>query len=211
MDIDNIEVGYSKIANKYTETFFNELIYKPLDRYLLKEFCNNIREKGKVCDLGCGPGHISRFVKDQGIDVCGIDLSDGMLKKAKEKNPDIEFTKGNMIDLETKEKSFAGIILYYSIVHFTIKEVEEVFVKLRNVLENYGLLFLAFHVGDEVLHIDSLFNEELKLDYIFFNTDEIVCILKKHKFKIIEAITRYPYDEEYGSKKGYIICQKIVE
>lgn len=38
-----------------------------------------LREKGKVCDLGCGPGHISRFIKDQGIDVCGIDLSDGLI------------------------------------------------------------------------------------------------------------------------------------
>ena len=209
MDIDNIEVGYSKIADKYTKTFFDELNYKPLDRYLLEKFCNGIRGKGKVCDLGCGPGHVSRFIKDQGIDVCGIDLSDGMLKKAKEKNPDIEFTKGNMINLETKEKSFAGIILYYSIVHFTIKEVEEVFVNLGNILENNGLLFLAFHVGDEVLHIDSLFDEEVKLDYNFFNTDEIVRILNKHKYRLIEALTRYPYDEEYGSKKGYIICQKL--
>lgn len=205
-------MGYDKIANKYTETFFNELDNKPLDRYLLEEFCISLRGKGKVCDLGCGPGHISRFVKDLGIDICGLDLSADMLKKAKEKNPDIEFIKGNMIDMKEKEKCFSGIILYYSIVHFSIKEVDKLFCDLRRILDNNGLLFLSFHVGNETLHVNSFFDEEVILDYIFFNTDEIVDILVKHKFKIIEALTRYPYDGyEHGSKKGYIICQKVGE
>ncbi|MBH1940914.1 class I SAM-dependent methyltransferase [Mobilitalea sibirica] len=74
-------------------------------RYLIKEFCNCLRGNGKVCDLGCGPGHITRFIKDQGIDVCGIDISDGMLRKAKEKNPDIEFIKGNILELKPKKKA----------------------------------------------------------------------------------------------------------
>ena len=212
MDKDNVGSGYSKIANKYAELFYDELDYKPLDKYLAEVFCSKIRENGKVCDLGCGPGHISRFIKDEGIDVIGIDISDGMLKEAKEKNPDIEFIKGDMLDLKLNDMSFAGIMLYYSIVHLTISELEQVIIKLRKALEQNGILYISFHVGDNILHVDSLLDENVNLDYMFFQTDEIVSLLKKYKFKIIEAFTREPYEEvEYQCKKGYILCQKVSE
>ncbi len=145
-----------------------------------------------------------------GWDVCGIDLSEGMINIAKHKNPDIEFIKGDMLDLELKEESLGGAILYYSIVHFTLEEVEKVFKKLWEILEDNWVVFMAFHVGDKVLHMDSLFDEKVEIDYMFFDTDKIVNILNKNKYRVIEAITRYPYENhEYASKKGYIICQKI--
>ncbi|WP_197661137.1 hypothetical protein [Mobilitalea sibirica] len=78
-------------------------------------------------------------------------------------------------------------------------------------MKDNGLLFLSFHVGDEVLHVNSLFDEEVMLDYIFFNTDEIVRLLDKHKFRIIEALTRYPYDGyEYGGKKDILYVKGLM-
>lgn len=209
MDIKNIEECYSKVASKYTESFFNELEYKPLDRYLLDKFCDEVRKSGKVCDIGCGPGHVARYLKDKELDIVGLDISEGMLKNARKRNPDIEFLEGNMLDLKLNDESLAGIILYYSIVNFTLEEVEKILKNLWTILENEGVLFIAFHVGDEVVNLNSWFEEDIQLDFTFFNTDEVVQILEKLNYKIIEAITRYPYENyEYISQKGYIICKK---
>ena len=38
----------------------------------------------KALDFGCGTGRSSRFVRDLGFDVTGIDISESMLKKARE-------------------------------------------------------------------------------------------------------------------------------
>lgn len=155
-------------------------------------------------------GHISRYLKDRGADIFGIDLSEIMIEVANEKNHYISFMKGDMLNLGFEKESLGGAIFYYSIVHFTLEEVEKMFKGLWNVLEDNGVAFIAFHVGDQVLHLNSLFDEKVELDYMFFNTDSIVSILKKNNYKIIEAITRDPYKNyEYNSKKGYILCQKV--
>lgn len=211
MKLEEIKESYNRVATKYTETFFNELDHKPLDRHLLEEFATKVRCASKICDLGCGPGHISRFLKDRGANVFGIDLSEEMLNRARNKNSDIEYKIGNMMDLELLDGSLGGVVSFYSIVHFSINEVEGVFKEVWRVLENDGLLFLAFHSGAQVLHVDALFDEKVNLDYIFFELDEIVDGLKKAGFRIIEAITRWPYEDyEYPSKRGYIICQKVM-
>ncbi len=64
MDIVNVIEVYNKVAEKYAATFYNELDNKPLDRYLLNELGNILRKGSKICDIGCGPGHVSRYVKD---------------------------------------------------------------------------------------------------------------------------------------------------
>ncbi len=212
MKIEHIKASYNSVATKYTDAFFNELDHKPLDRHLLEEFTSKVRYDSKICDLGCGPGHISRFLKDRDKDVFGIDLSNEMLNIAKVKNPDIDYKIGNMMDLELQDNSLGGVVSFYSIVHCTINEVEGVFKEVWRVLEKDGLLFLSFHSGTQILHVDSLFDEKVNLDYMFFDTEEIVGILKRVGFRIMEAVTRLPYEDyEYASKRGYIICQKVIE
>jgi trans-aconitate methyltransferase len=40
-----------------------------------------------VCDLGCGPGHVSRYLWERGVEVCGIDLSSELVERARRLNP----------------------------------------------------------------------------------------------------------------------------
>ena len=47
--------------------------HKPMDRKLLDQFADRVRDAGMVCDLGCGPGQIARYLHDRGITVCGVD------------------------------------------------------------------------------------------------------------------------------------------
>ena len=79
-----------------------------------------------MCDLGCGPGYILRYLRDRGVsDVFGIDIAQGMLDLAKELNPGVEFRLGNMLDLDMPDESMGAIVAFYSIVHFTDPEVRQ--------------------------------------------------------------------------------------
>ena len=97
--IETIRSDYDRLAREYARHVSGELDYKPLDRQLLDRFSDQVRGKGKVCDLGCGPGHVARYLHQQGVPVFGLDLSPGMVNEARGLNPDIQFSEANMLAL----------------------------------------------------------------------------------------------------------------
>ena len=74
-----IRESYDSAAEAYAEQLAGELEKKPLDRHLLNRFAEETRGRGLVADLGCGPGHVARYLHDQGVEVIGIDLSSEMI------------------------------------------------------------------------------------------------------------------------------------
>src|SRR5215475_9044715 len=98
-NLSEVQNSYDQIAEEYVRRIFNELAHKPLDRQLLDRYAASVRS-GLVCDLGCGPGHISRYLFDRGVSVFGIDLSARMIEYARQLNPGIEFKQGNMLSLD---------------------------------------------------------------------------------------------------------------
>src|ERR1700682_2988600 len=97
--LKNIEEGYDTLSQEYADRIFNELENKPLDRELLDRFAGLIKAKGRVCDVGCGPGHMARYLHERGVDVMGVDLSHKMAAIASHLSPGIDFVQANMLKL----------------------------------------------------------------------------------------------------------------
>ena len=74
-----LQAGYDRVAEHYATEYFDELKRKPFDRELLDTFAESVRDDGRVCELGCGPGQVARYLKDRGVDMCGLDLSGEMV------------------------------------------------------------------------------------------------------------------------------------
>lgn len=149
--IEQVRQDYDRIADEYARHLFHELDGKPKDRELLLRFAA-LAGDGKVCDMGCGPGHVARFLRDNGDQqVSGLDLSPVMLEHARRLNPDIEFEEGDMLSLPLADNSLAGITAFYAIVNIPEDSLPAVFREMIRVLQPGGLLLLAFHVGHEVL------------------------------------------------------------
>src|SRR4030095_9457319 len=97
---ENLIFSYDPAAERYAEIFFDELDRKPFDRALLDQFADDVRGCGKVCDLGCGPGQVSRYLQALGVDVFGLDLSPRMVEVASRLNPDLIFRRGDLLALD---------------------------------------------------------------------------------------------------------------
>jgi hypothetical protein len=65
--------SYEAIAEEYAEQYFEELDGKPFDREVLDRFAASVKGRGRVGDLGCGPGHGARYLAGRGVDAFGID------------------------------------------------------------------------------------------------------------------------------------------
>jgi ubiquinone/menaquinone biosynthesis C-methylase UbiE len=127
-----IQKSYDGVADEYARHLYSELDNKPLDRELLTRFAARVKGKGAICDMGCGPGHIARFLHNQdrganrndndansngNIEIFGLDLSPRMIEEARRLNPEISFRQGNMLALDLPDTSLAGIAAFYAIVN----------------------------------------------------------------------------------------------
>ncbi|MGD0180139.1 MAG: class I SAM-dependent methyltransferase [Terriglobales bacterium] len=205
----SIRESYDRLAEEYTRRIADELQHKPLDRELLDRFAKETRGRGDVCDMGCGPGHVARYLRDAGASVFGLDLSPGMLEQARKLNPDISFREGNMLALDIPDGTLAGVTAFYAIVNIPRKSVPLVLSEIRRVLQSSGLLLLAFHTGNEVLHEEELWGQRISMDFLLFQPSEIGLDLEKAGFTIEEIVEREPYpDVEYPSRRAYIFARK---
>ena len=204
-----IRESYDRLAEEYTRRIADELQHKPLDRQLLDRFAQQTNGKGEVCDMGCGPGHVARYLRDAGATVFGLDLSTAMLEQARKLNPDIRFREGNMLALDLAVGTLAGIAAFYAIVNIPKSWLGTVFREMARVLQPGGLLLLAFHVGDEVLREEELWGHKLNMHFIFFQPLEIKSDIEAAGLVIEEIIERDPYPEvEYPSRRAYIFARK---
>jgi len=203
------QTSYDRVADEYVRRIFDELQHKPLDRQLLDRFAAGVRAVGPVCDLGCGPGHVARYLHEQGVQVCGVDLSPAMVARARRLTPGVEFRQGDLMALDAPDGAWAGIVAFYSIIHIPRDDMAQALAELRRVLRPGGRLLLAFHVGDDAVHLDEWWGQPVCVDFFFFRSDEMARYLQAAGFEIEEIIEREPYPEvEHQSRRSYILARR---
>lgn len=203
-----VQSAYDAVAEQYVQRIYDELRHKPLDRELLDRFADSTRGTGLVCDLGCGPGHVARYLHDRAVQVCGVDLSPQMVHHARQLNPGIDFAEGNALALNVADGAWAGIAAFYCICNLPPGDLPVALGEMYRVLKPGGLLLLSFHLGDEVKHLEEWWGSKVSLDFYFFSMDRIVAALTRAGFEIDYAIEREPYpDIEHQSRRGYVLAR----
>jgi SAM-dependent methyltransferase len=207
--VDTLQNSYDLVADAYAEHFRNELDHKPFDRKMLDWLAEKVADRGVICDMGCGPGHVAGYLHERGAEVCGVDLSAEMVKQATRLNPNIKFMQGDMLQLtNVPDVSYGGIAAFYSIVHIPRTSLSKTLAELRRVLCGDGILLLTHHIGSDVVHLDEFLGKQVSMDFIFFQTDEVKSQLLRAGFVVEEVIERDPYpDVEYQSRRAYIFAR----
>jgi len=211
--ISDVQSSYDKVADEYARHIYDELQHKPLDRRLLDRFADSVRNAGIACDLGCGPGHIARYLQERGIKVCGMDLSQRMIEQARRLNPGIEFNQVDMRALSVKDSTWAGIAAFYAIVNLSADDVAQALREMMRVLMPGGRLLLSFHTGEDTSQVEKeLWGHEIALGTNFFRVSTIAGHVGDAGFEIEEIVERGPYapDVEYQSRRAYIFAQKPI-
>jgi ubiquinone/menaquinone biosynthesis C-methylase UbiE len=206
----SIRDSYDTLAKEYAAHLFGELKDKPFDQELLDRFASEVRGRGEVCDMGCGPGQVTRYLHEAGVTMFGLDLSPGMLEQARKLNPAIRFRTGNMLALELEEQSLAGITAFYAIVNLPKESLPLVFQEMHRVLQPSGLLLLAFHVGNQVVQVEELWGQPVAMEFFYFQPSAIRQYLGTAGLEIEQIIERGPYapEVEHQSQRAYIFARK---
>jgi SAM-dependent methyltransferase len=163
--------------------------------------------QGPVWDLGCGPGHVARYLLDRGVTVAGLDLSAALVACARQLNPTISFRQGDCRRLPALDHTLAGIVAFYSIIHLPRQEVTPTLVEWRRAVKVGGLLLLAVHLGEDALHLEEWWGHRVSLDFAYFQTAEMIEYLEAAAWRIEETTERDPYPGvETQTRRVYILA-----
>jgi SAM-dependent methyltransferase len=205
-----IRQSYDQIADEYARRIYHELEGKPFDRELLSRFAGEVSGLGEVCDMGCGPGHVARYLQSLGANVFGLDISPVMVEQARRLNPGIRFQVGDMLTLDRPDGTLAAIVAFYAIVNIPKQFLPTISREMFRVLQAGGLLLLAFHIGDEAAHFDELWGRPICMDFFYFQPADIRDYLEAAGFAVEQVTERQPYapEVEHQSRRAYIWARK---
>jgi ubiquinone/menaquinone biosynthesis C-methylase UbiE len=163
-----------------------------------------------VGDVGCGPGHITAHLHELGLRPVGIDLSPGMIALARERFPDVDFAVGSMLALPADDHSWAGMVAFYSIIHLTSEELPLAFAEFHRVLAPGAPVLLAFHVGDEVRHVNELLEQPVDVDFHFRQPAAVMKLLHAAGYDVEMSMERAPYISiEAPTQRGYVLARAL--
>jgi SAM-dependent methyltransferase len=203
------QTSYDQVATKYAERFKDEMDEKPFDRDCLDRLAREVGDLGPICDMGCGPGQIARYLHRQGVDALGVDLSPRMIAEAQRLNPEIHFHQGDMLNLPDANNSWGGIAAFYCILHIPREQVADALREMKRVLKTGGVLLITFHMGEEIEHLDQWWEKPVNLDFAFYQPLEMEGWLKEAGYEWEETLIREPNQAvEVATRRAYVFARK---
>ncbi|MBB6522705.1 class I SAM-dependent methyltransferase [Pseudoteredinibacter isoporae] len=148
----------SKYWDELAELGENQSVFDPRDRFGKKNaYIRYLRDKelntffsdafkhGPVFDFGCGSGNISMNLNSRGIDTFGIDISEGLLRIARNQSPQnlANFCQFDGVSIPVAEGVFSDVVVYVVLSYIKDDDaLREVVSQLYNSLKRGGSFLL---------------------------------------------------------------------
>jgi len=196
MDTKTIQT-YDKMAKEYDEETVDFWTRFP------KTFFDKFTEmvKGKILDVGSGPGRDGLLLKEKGLEVICIDASKIMVKLCEEKG--LQSIVGDFNELPFRDESFDGVWAYTSLLHVPKADVSKAFLEIHRVLKDNGIFGLGMIEGDTEGYRESS-GINMPRWFSFYNKKEIEILLGTFGFKV------FYFEQFKPGSKNYLnfIAQK---
>ena len=155
LDLDVVRDSYDRVADNYVDmvatTGLGDIRVQPWLRAAMDVFADAVGGLGPVLDVGCGPGTVTAYLVERGVDASGVDLSPRMIEHARRRYPHCSFDVGSSTDLELADASFGGLLGWWSLFNLPRDVLPRVLASFARALVPAGQLMIATHVGDRDL------------------------------------------------------------
>lgn len=196
---------YNKIANIYTQKYFDDLSDAPY----IDKFLQYLGKDAKILDVGCGPGTFIQYLLDKGFHVEGIDLSEEMIRIAKQKIPNTVFKVMDMRTLSYDNNTFDGLLIAYSLIHIATDEIEKVLKEFFRVLKSKGIIMTITQKGEPDKIVTEPLKKDEKMFINFFTKQRLFDYLEQAGFNLLyQEETNMQDIESLSDKVIYTIAKK---
>jgi len=220
--LEETKRNFDKIAEKFSES-------RKKSWEIMKIFINDIKEKEKVLDIGCGNGRLYELLKEKEVEYIGIDNSEKLIEIAREKFSKPKFIVVDALNLPFKDEEFDHVFMIAVLPHIPSKELQlKVLKNAYRVLKKNGSLFLTcwnlfqpklffanlirrfknpklyqgFSLKDFLIPWQMKTGEKIQRFYYAFTKNELKKLLQKSGFKIEKIFYEYK-GEKSNWLKGF--------
>src|SRR5437879_2820078 len=121
--------AFDRIGEHYDEAFPHKDGQIAAGAWLLEPLPSGAR----VLAAGCGTGlPTARQLAEAGHKVTGVDISEGMLRLARQDVPDAEFHHADIADMDLGD--FAAVVAFFSLLMLPRAEIPSVLTKIHRML-----------------------------------------------------------------------------
>jgi SAM-dependent methyltransferase len=153
VDLDVVRDSYDRVADNYAHmvatTGIGDIRRHPWLKASVDAFADSVGRSGPVLDVGCGPGTVTAYLAERGLDVSGVDLSPRMIDNARRLYPQCRFSVCSSTELDLGEASLGGVLGWWSLFNLPRDILPQVLALFARALRPGGHLLTATHVGDE--------------------------------------------------------------
>jgi SAM-dependent methyltransferase len=203
--------SYDAVAASYSTLFLDDLATQPVKRSMLTLFADLVstadHASGPTADVGCGPGHVTAFLRERGLDVFGVDLSPGMVEQARANYPQLRFEVGSMTGLDRPDRSLSGLNAWFSTIHIPDERLPGVLAEFHRVLTPGAPLMLAFQMGDGPKHYAEAWGHEVDLVIYRRRPETVGAMLSGAGFEVVVTMVHEVPDTQPKKQGAFLIAQ----
>ncbi len=149
---------------------------------------NKLLPSGKILEIGSGSGRDAKELMELGYDYTGIDVSDGLLREARKVNPNAEFIKMSLYELNFPENNFEGFWSSATLLHIPKNRIDEALNNIYTVVKEDGIGFISIKKGQgERIEKDEpeMEGTQTRL-FTYYSDEEFRDVLKRNNFEILD-------------------------
>ncbi len=179
---DSVSKIFGKHALSYLKQFGDVTPYAPgLDFFL-----SRIPEKGKILDLGCGPGNLSTYCLNSlpNLKVTGIDSAPEMVELASMTEDRAEFIELKIEEIHTLHGTFHGFLAGGCFPYISDQELVASIEHLNSLCKNKSALFVSSMIHEESTSRIESDGEGDSMRVWYRSKEEIPTLLERFGWKV---------------------------
>ncbi|MBW6435169.1 class I SAM-dependent methyltransferase [Actinoplanes hulinensis] len=209
MDYRGVERAYNTVADAYADYFPDTSAEHALDLAMVDAFAAAVIAGGepRILDAGCGSGRLSRYLVGRGILAEGVDLSPGMIARARKESPELAFSVASLTGLPFPDDAFPGVMLWYSIIHTPPAGQDRIFAEAARVLRPGGHLLVGFQHGLGSRDVGEIYRGmgyDVDLERYNYTADEVAARAETVGLREVARMVRQPRPGERDGQSSVL-------
>lgn len=177
-----MQAAYDETADEYAARYGGD--FPGLDDWRAR-FLARVKEGEPILEVGCGPGRDMAWLEAQGWPVVGVDLSVGMLARAR------TLARGPLAQMDMRQlafpaKCFGGVWCLASLLHLPKADASLALGEMRRVLTPGGALMLAIQEGEGEGWETSPYGRAVGRFFARYSQEEAEAMLVRAGFNVRE-------------------------
>ena len=186
---------YDQVAARYAERNGDySALYPDLETFAKRIVGVAPAGNFRILDAGCGPGQAAAWFQARGFQTYGVDLSAGMLAKARRRVPGATFQKDDLRALDFPDGFFDGIWCSAALLHVPRKDVPGVLASFNRLL-GHGYLWLTVKEGDGEEVTEAPYGPGTPRRFTYFRQSELELAVERADFEV-HAVNAKPATDD---------------